>query len=89
MRADAEHDQPVWSLRPLITCLRITQTLDIHRTRLLNVICSTVPHEHGLSTPFDNDALSLGNAVEGKNIGRGERGGAESCDGEPMEPIMK
>lgn len=62
--ADSQHDEPLWLLDTVGVLLRITERLNLDGIRFFDFGGGTVADEDGLTTPFDDDILALGDGGE-------------------------
>lgn len=76
--ADTEHDEPLGTLDAVLIGLGVTETLPLGLTGLIDLALGAVTDEDGLTTPFDDDVLALGDGTErdldlglGQDIGGG------------------
>lgn len=58
MCAHAQHDQPLGLLHSVLVTLRIPERLPVGGFGLLDFVLSSMPDEHRLPSPFDDDVLS-------------------------------
>jgi hypothetical protein len=71
--AHAEHDEPLWLLRPLLVRLGVPERLPVRVASLVDLALRAVADEHRLSTPFDNDVLALRDSIDvDLDLGHGE-----------------
>lgn len=71
--ADSHHDEPLWPLDTVGVLLGITEGLDLDGVGFFNFGGGAVADEDGLTTPFDDDVLALGDGSEvNLNLGHGK-----------------
>lgn len=86
--ADTKHDQPLGALDTVLVGLRITESIPLGLTGLIDLTLGTVTDEDGLTTPLDDDVLALRDSTKSnlnlslsQDIGGGGHVDQEVLDG--------
>lgn len=86
--ADTQHNEPFGLLHTDVVGLGVTEGLPVVRAGLLDLALGAVTNEDGLSSPLDDDVLSLRDRSEldldlgeGENVRGGSHGLEELGDG--------